>query len=86
MTISSVIFWLIFVLPLLAVLVWVLRQDKRKGNTGLLVLAIIVVGGIIYMFVMLKRRAEQDIQKSQYNAAIVSRLPFEGGVLRKLVA
>ncbi|GAB2695769.1 hypothetical protein GCM10027037_19480 [Mucilaginibacter koreensis] len=78
MTTASVIFWLIFVLPLLAVLVWVLRQDKRKGKTGLLVLAVIVVGGIIYMFVMLKKRAEQDAQKGLENAAVVQQLPFQG--------
>ncbi|MBS7564246.1 hypothetical protein KHS38_07495 [Mucilaginibacter sp. Bleaf8] len=50
MSLPSLIFWLIFVLPLVAALVWVMRQDKRKGITGLIVLVLIVVLGIIYMY------------------------------------
>ena len=50
MNTPSAIFFLVFVLPLVAFLIWVIRQDKRKGITGLIVLAIIVVGGIAYMF------------------------------------
>jgi hypothetical protein len=33
-----------------AFFVWLMRQDKRKGITGLIVLAIIVIGGIVYMY------------------------------------
>jgi hypothetical protein len=51
MSIPSIIFFSIFVLPLVAFLVWVMRQDKRKGVTGLVVLAILVVVAIVYMFV-----------------------------------
>lgn len=50
MNIPSLIFWAVFVLPLVAFLVWLMRQDKRKGVTGLIVLAVIVVGGIVYMY------------------------------------
>ena len=50
MNIPSLIFWSVFVLPLVAFFVWLMRQDKRKGVTGLIVLAIIVIGGIIYMY------------------------------------
>ena len=50
MNIPSLIFFLVFVLPLVAFLVWVMRQDRRKGITGLIVLAVIVIGGIAYMF------------------------------------
>ncbi|MBL4675871.1 MAG: hypothetical protein JKY70_06665 [Mucilaginibacter sp.] len=50
MNIPSLIFWIIFVMPLVAFLIWVMRQDKRKGKTGLLVLAITVIGCIIYMY------------------------------------
>jgi cbb3-type cytochrome oxidase subunit 3 len=50
MNIPSLIFFLVFVLPLVAFLIWVMRQDKRKGITGLIVLAVIVIGGIAYMF------------------------------------
>jgi hypothetical protein len=51
MNIPSLIFWLIFVVPLVGLLVWVMRQDKRKGITGLVLLAITVVIGIVYMYV-----------------------------------
>ncbi|WP_158642930.1 hypothetical protein [Mucilaginibacter ginsenosidivorax] len=51
MSIPSLIFWAVFVLPLVAFLVWLMRQDKKKGVTGLIVLAITVIGGIIYMYV-----------------------------------
>jgi cbb3-type cytochrome oxidase subunit 3 len=50
MTTASIIFWLVFVLPFVAFLVWLMRQDKRKGKNGLIVLAIIVVVGIVYMY------------------------------------
>ncbi|GAA4339293.1 hypothetical protein GCM10023149_49900 [Mucilaginibacter gynuensis] len=46
----SMIFWAIFVLPLVAFLVWLMRQDKRKGKTGLVVLIILVVVAIAYMY------------------------------------
>ncbi|RKR82175.1 hypothetical protein BDD43_2346 [Mucilaginibacter gracilis] len=51
---ASLIFWAIFVLPLVAFLIWLMRQDKKKGVTGLIVLAIMVVGVIVYMYVMTK--------------------------------
>ena len=50
MSIPSLIFWSVFVLPLIAFFIWLMRQDKRKGATGLIILAIIVVGGIVWMF------------------------------------
>ena len=37
-------------LPLVAFLVWLMRQDKRKGWIGLIILAIMVIGGIAYMY------------------------------------
>ena len=48
---ASVIFYAVFVLPLLAFLIWIMRQDKRKGKIGLIVLLITVVGVIAYMYV-----------------------------------
>jgi cbb3-type cytochrome oxidase subunit 3 len=50
MNTASLIFWLVFVVPLVVFLVWLMRQDKRNGKTGLIVLAIMVIGGIIYMY------------------------------------
>jgi len=50
MGIPSLIFWAVFVLPLVIFLVWLMRQDKRKGTAGLIVLAIMVIGGIVYMY------------------------------------
>jgi uncharacterized membrane protein len=50
MNIPSFIFYAVFVVPLVIFLIWLMRQDKRKGKTGLVILAIMVVGGIVYMY------------------------------------
>ncbi|MES2108716.1 MAG: hypothetical protein V4577_08215 [Bacteroidota bacterium] len=50
MNILSIIFWVIFVAPFVGLLVWLMRQDKRRGAIGLWVLAIIVVVAIVYMY------------------------------------
>jgi hypothetical protein len=50
MTAPSLIFWIIFVLPLVVFLIWLMRQDKRSGWIGLIVLAVTVIGGIIWMY------------------------------------
>jgi len=50
MNIPSLIFYAVFVVPLVIFLIWLMRQDKRKGKIGLVVLAIMVVGGIAYMY------------------------------------
>jgi hypothetical protein len=54
MNIPSFIFWSVFVLPMTIFFIWLMRQDKRKGKGGLIVLAIMIVGGIIYMYVKTK--------------------------------
>lgn len=51
MSIPSLIFWLIFVVPLVGLLIWIMKQDKRKGITGLIILGVTVVIGIVYMYV-----------------------------------
>jgi membrane-bound metal-dependent hydrolase YbcI (DUF457 family) len=50
MSTASLIFWAIFVLPLVGFLIWLMRQDKKKGSTGLVVLILGVIGAIIYMY------------------------------------
>ncbi|WP_462266748.1 hypothetical protein [Mucilaginibacter sp.] len=50
MSVPSLIFWLVFAVPLVGLLIWIMRQDKRKGITGLIVLAIIVIIGVAYMY------------------------------------
>ncbi|MGN6396003.1 MAG: hypothetical protein ACTHMI_10590 [Mucilaginibacter sp.] len=50
MNILSIIFWVIFVAPFVAFLIWLMRQDKRRGAVGLWVLAILVVVAIVYMY------------------------------------
>jgi D-alanyl-lipoteichoic acid acyltransferase DltB (MBOAT superfamily) len=56
MPFASIVFFLIFVIPLVAFLIWMMRQDKRKSITGLIVLAVIVIGAIVYMFITTKGR------------------------------
>jgi hypothetical protein len=52
MSASSIIFFLIFLIPLIGFLIWVMQQDKRKGKTGLMVLGFIVIVGIWFMYLM----------------------------------
>lgn len=54
----NLIFWVIFVIPLVAFLVWLMRQDKRKGKLGLIILAVIVIGAVVYTIV--KKDGKQD--------------------------
>jgi membrane protein DedA with SNARE-associated domain len=52
MNIPSLIFWAVFVLPMVVFLVWLMRQEKNKkqARTGLIVLIIMVVVAIVYMY------------------------------------
>lgn len=50
MSTPSLIFIGIFVVPLIAFLIWLMRQDKRKGGIGLIILAIIIIAVYIYMY------------------------------------
>jgi len=54
MSVASIIFFLIFLIPLIGLLIWVMRQDKRKGKIGLYVLSFIVVFGVWFMYLMTK--------------------------------
>ncbi|MBC7400410.1 MAG: hypothetical protein H7289_10725 [Mucilaginibacter sp.] len=63
MTAPSLIFWTIFVLPLVAFLIWLMRQDKRSGWIGLIVLAITVIGAIVYT--VIKNDGKQDPTTTQ---------------------
>ncbi len=46
----SLIFWSIFVLPLVVFFIWLMRQDKRKGVTGIIVVLVIVITAITWMY------------------------------------
>ena len=54
MSAASIIFFLVFLIPLTGLLIWVMRQDKRKGKIGLYALACIVLAGIWFMYFMTK--------------------------------
>ncbi len=56
MNAPSLIFWAIFVVPLVIFLIWIMRQDKKKGVTGLIVLTITVIAAVVYMYMMTKGR------------------------------
>lgn len=47
MSTSGIIFFLVFVIPLVGLLIYVMRQDKRKGLIGLIVLGVIVAAAVI---------------------------------------
>jgi hypothetical protein len=50
MSAPSLIFYGIFVLPLIVFLVWLLKQDKRKGWIGLIALAVTLIAAILWMY------------------------------------
>ncbi|AYL97767.1 hypothetical protein [Mucilaginibacter celer] len=51
MNAAGYIFYIIFVIPLIAAMAWLIRQDKKKGKVGLWVLAALVVGVLIYVYI-----------------------------------
>jgi len=54
MSAASIIFFLVFLIPLTGLLIWVMSQDKRKGKIGLYVLSFIVLAGLWFMYFMTK--------------------------------
>lgn len=54
MSYPTVLFILIFVVPLIGLLIWLMNKDKRKGKVGLAVLGIIVIIALTLMYVMTK--------------------------------
>ena len=47
MSAAGIIFFLVFVIPLVGLLIYVMRQDKRKGLIGLIVLGVLVAAAVI---------------------------------------
>jgi membrane-bound metal-dependent hydrolase YbcI (DUF457 family) len=62
--VPTIIFFAVFVLPLVAFFIWLMRQDKRKGITGLVVLAVIVIAGIVYTYLTIDQARKQPVEKS----------------------
>jgi len=48
--IPSLIFFIVFYIPLVAFLALLMMQDKINKKTGLFVLAVTAIGGVAYMF------------------------------------
>ena len=46
MTDASWFFILIFAIPLIAFLFWLMKQDRRKGIWGVIIVALLVIGAI----------------------------------------
>jgi len=44
---TSWFFFLIFALPLIVFLLWIMKQDRRKGWIGIILVAILVIVAII---------------------------------------
>ena len=54
MNFLSLFFWTIFIIPFVIFLGWLLKQDKRKGKAGIVILAVIVIVGVVYMYMTTK--------------------------------
>lgn len=64
---TSWFFILIFALPLLAFLVWLMRQDRRKGIWGVIIL-VILVGLAIYGSSIGSKSAVQNYENRQQDS------------------
>lgn len=64
---TSWFFILIFALPLIVFLVWLMRQDKRKGIWGIIVL-LILLGLAIYGSRLGSKSAVQNYEKRKQDA------------------
>jgi RsiW-degrading membrane proteinase PrsW (M82 family) len=64
LTIASIIFFSVFVLPLVVFFIWLMRQDKRKGTAGLVILAILVSAAVIYTYLTAKQGMKQPTERS----------------------
>ena len=60
----SIIFFSVFLLPMVAFLIWLMRQDKRKGVVGIVIVAILVVIGLVYTFVTKEMAQRQQYEKT----------------------
>ena len=64
MTAPSIIFFSVLVLPLVVFFIWLMRQDKRKGVTGLIILAILVSVAIVYTYLTARQAMKQPTERS----------------------
>jgi len=64
LTVASIIFFAVFVLPLVAFFIWLMRQDKKKGRAGLVVLAILVTAAIVYTYLTADQAKKQPVERS----------------------
>jgi uncharacterized membrane protein len=60
----SIIFFSIFLLPLVAFLIWLMRQDKRKGFIGIILVAVLVIIGIAYTYITKELAQKQQYERS----------------------
>ncbi|MGK6350267.1 hypothetical protein [Parapedobacter sp. DT-150] len=47
MTGTSWFFIFIFAIPLIAFLIWLMKQDKRKGIWGIIIVVVLTIGAIL---------------------------------------
>lgn len=64
---TSWFFILIFAIPLIAFLVWLMRQDRRKGVWGIIVL-VILLGLAIYGSSIGSKSAVQNFENRKQDA------------------
>jgi cytochrome c1 len=55
-------------LPLVAFLIWLMRQDKRKGVTGIIIVIILVVGAIVWTY--LRRDADKKLPPREQSGSM----------------
>lgn len=80
MSAPNIIFFSVFVLPLVAFMIWLMRQDKRKGTTGLVILGVIVIGAVVWTYL---KRDESKKVKVEQSGSVRPHVDSLGDSIRK---
>ncbi len=62
MTGTSWFFILIFAIPLIAFLIWLMKQDRRKGIWGIIIVTLLVIGAV-FASIRASKNAVQNFEE-----------------------
>lgn len=67
MTGTSWFFILIFAIPLIAFLIWLMKQDRRKGLWGIIIIVLLVIGAV-FASIRASKNAIQNFEERKKEA------------------
>ncbi|SEN78948.1 hypothetical protein SAMN05216436_1225 [bacterium A37T11] len=68
MSAPSFFFFLVFVIPLIGALIWLLSKDRKRGVVGLIVLAVLVILAITVSWFVASKSAMQNAKVNHEQA------------------